>query len=62
MQQIPIPTPTAAQRAAIEELVRRLLDARGQVPQVAVWEAELNALVYQVYGLSAEEIGVVEGS
>jgi hypothetical protein len=40
---------------------RRLLDARGQGPQVAAWEAELNALVYQVYGLSAAEIGVVEG-
>lgn len=61
MERIPIPDPTPDQRAAIEGLVRRLLDARGQGPQVAAWEAELNALVYQVYGLTAEEIKVVEG-
>ncbi|HQE92161.1 MAG TPA: TaqI-like C-terminal specificity domain-containing protein [Anaerolineae bacterium] len=62
VSQIPIPDPTPDQRAAIEGLVRRLLDARGQGPQVSAWEAELNALVYQVYGLTAEEIKVVEGS
>jgi len=61
MERIPIPDPTAEQRAAIEGLVRRLLDARGQGPQVSAWEGELNRWVYQVYGLSAEEIGVVEG-
>ncbi len=59
--QFPVPEPTPDQRAAIETLVRRILDARGQGPQVAAWEAELNALVYQVYGLTAEEIKIVEG-
>jgi ribosome biogenesis protein Nip4 len=52
--------PTAEQRAAIEGLVRRLLDARGQGPQASAWEAEPNRWVYQVYGLSAGKIGVVE--
>ncbi len=61
MERIPIPDPTPDQRAAIEGLVRKLLDARGQGPQVAAWEAELNARVYQVYGLTAEEIAVIEG-
>jgi adenine-specific DNA-methyltransferase len=61
LSQIPIPTPTFAQRAAIESLVRRLLDAKGQGLQVAEWERELNALVYEVYGLTEGEIGVVEG-
>ncbi len=61
IEQIPIADPPPDQRAAIEGLVRHLLDARGQGPQVAAWEAELNALVYQVYGLTAEEIRVVEG-
>ena len=61
LERFPIPTPTANQRAAIEELVRRLLDTRGQGPQVSAWEAELNAHVYQVYELSVEEIRVVEG-
>ena len=30
-------------------------------PQVAEWERELNAVVYKLYGLTEEEIGVVEG-
>ena len=59
--QIPIPDTTPAQRAAIESLVRKLLDAKGQGSQVAEWERELNALVYELYGLTEEEIGVVEG-
>ena len=29
--------------------------------QVAKWERELNALVYDLYGLTGEEIGIVEG-
>jgi len=61
MEQVPIPDATPAQRAAIEALVHKLLDAGGQGPQVAEWERELNALVYEVYGLTEEEIGVVEG-
>ena len=61
LSQIPIPDTTPAQRAAIESLVRKLLDAEGQGPQVAEWERELNALVYELYGLTEEEIGVVEG-
>jgi len=61
MEQVPIPDVTPAQRAAIKVLVRKLLDAEGQGPQVAEWERELNALVYELYGLTAEEIGIVEG-
>ena len=34
---------------------------RRQGPQVLEWERELNALVYELYGLTEEEIGVVEG-
>jgi len=58
---IPIPPATPAQRAAIEALVRKLLDAKGQGPQVAEWERELNEVVYEVYGLTEGEIVVVEG-
>ena len=29
--------------------------------QVAEWEQELNALAYELYGLSEEEITIVEG-
>jgi len=60
-EQLPIINATPAQRAAIETLVRKLLDAKGQGPQVAEWERELNALVYELYGLTEEEIAVVEG-
>ncbi|MGA9350311.1 MAG: TaqI-like C-terminal specificity domain-containing protein [Anaerolineae bacterium] len=61
LSQLAIPDATLAQRAAIEALVRKLLDAKGQGPQVAEWERELNALVYELYGLTEGEIGVVEG-
>ena len=44
-----------------QSLVRKLLDAGGQGPQVAEWERDLNALVYELYGVTEEEIGVVEG-
>ena len=61
LRQIPIPSASPAQCAPIEALVRNLLDTEGQGPQVAEWERELNALVYELYGLTEEEIGIVEG-
>ncbi len=60
--QIPIPDAPKARRAAIEGVVHKLLDAEGQGPQVAEWERELNRLVYQVYGLTDEEITLIEGA
>jgi hypothetical protein len=60
VKQVPIPEPTEPQREAIEALVRKLLDAEGQGPHVEEWERELNALVYQVYGLTDDEIAIVE--
>ena len=60
IEQIPIPTPPLAQHEAIGALVRKLLDAKGQGPQVAEWERELNAVVYEVYGLTSAETAVVE--
>lgn len=42
-------------------LARKLSDAEGQGPQVEEWERELNALVYEVYGLTEDEISLVEG-
>jgi len=60
LEQVPIPTPGKAQREAIEALVRKLLDAEGQGPHVDEWERELNALVYEVYGLTEDEIAIVE--
>ena len=42
-------------------LGHQLLDVQGQGPQVAEWERELNALVYEFYGLAEKEIALVEG-
>jgi len=58
---LPMPHTISAHRTAVESLVRKLLAARGEEPQVAEWERELNALVYQVYRLTNEEIAIVEG-
>jgi very-short-patch-repair endonuclease len=60
LKDFPIAVPTASQRAAIEALVCKLLDAKGQGPQVQEWEKELNRLVYKLYGLTAEEIRIIE--
>ncbi len=62
MSQIPIPNANSEQRETMESLVRQLLDARGMGPQVAAWERELNEIVYRLYDLTEEEIGLVEES
>ncbi len=54
MSKLPIPNASPADRAAIEVLVQRCLDAKGQGPQVAEWEAEINARVARLYGLPAD--------
>ena len=58
--QIPIPDTLRVQATVVGQLVRNLLSARGEGPQVAEWERELNALVYQAYGLSGEGIAIIE--
>lgn len=60
ISQLPITTPTCDLRATIEAVVHRLLNLRRQGPEIAGLEAELNALVYQVYGLTEEEIALIE--
>jgi hypothetical protein len=60
MEQVPIPAASEQQHEAIEALVRKLLEAQGQGPHIEEWERELNALVYEVYGLTEEEIAIVE--
>lgn len=62
IEQIPIPTPTPSQRVTAETIVRKLLETKGQGAQVTEWETELNALVYEAYGLTAAEITLIEES
>ena len=61
--QIPIPPATPTQRTAIESLVTRILDAKRADPgaDTAALEAEIDQLVYGLYGLTEEEITVVAG-
>jgi hypothetical protein len=60
MKQIPIPAAPSAERAAISLLVEKCVEARGQGAGVAGWEAEINERVGRLYGLTAEEIKIVE--
>lgn len=59
--EIPIPTVAADLRAEIESTVRGVLDVRGQGESVAALEKQLNALVYRAYGLTPDEIRLIEG-
>ena len=60
MEQLPIPTATDTQKAPIIERVRKIL-ADPDSPEVPRLEAEIDRLVYELYGLSEVEIAVVEG-
>ena len=57
---IPIYPATDAQQAPIIERVQKILAAPGS-PDVPQLEAEIDRLVYDLYGLTEDEIAVVEG-
>jgi hypothetical protein len=63
IKQIPIAAATPEQRAALEALVDEILAAKRADAQadVAAQEDEIDRLVYGLYGLSANEIAIVEG-
>jgi type I restriction-modification system DNA methylase subunit len=60
MGQLPIPSATATQKAPIIERVRKIL-ANPDSPAVPRLESEIDALVYKLYGLTKDEIALVEG-
>ncbi|MHB8630214.1 MAG: TaqI-like C-terminal specificity domain-containing protein [Aggregatilineales bacterium] len=60
VSQIPIPTVVPTLRMDIESVVRELLNAYGQGPQVAELELQLKALAYRAYGLTEAEIHLIE--
>jgi len=64
ISQIPIPTASNVQQQAIESLVTRILAAKQTDPKsdTTVLESEVDALVYGLYGLTEEEIAIVEGT
>ena len=64
MIQIPIPSASRADQAALEALVDRILAAKRANPlaDVSAWEREIDERVYRLYGLTPEEIKIVEES
>jgi hypothetical protein len=59
VSQIPIPTAPTPERKAIETLVQQCIDAQGQSTKIAGWEVEIDARVARLYGLTPEEIEIV---
>ena len=59
----PIPNPDKALKRAVELAVEKLLDDRTIRPDSDTSEAEahIDSLVYTLYGLTPEEIAIVEG-
>jgi adenine-specific DNA-methyltransferase len=62
--QIPIPSTSQADKAALEALVDRILAAKQADPQADVTdlEREIDEHVYRLYGLTPDEIRIVEES
>lgn len=60
---IPICKPTPDIQTSITKLVERILAAKRANPQADTfkWEKEIDALVYQLYGLTEDEVKIVEG-
>jgi hypothetical protein len=57
---LPIPEATSHQRDDLQRRVSRLLDLNGQGPEARRLEGEVNQLVYRLFDLTAEEIGLIE--
>jgi len=63
LKTLPIKTATASEQAPLITLVDRILAARRTNPQADTieWEREIDQMIYQLYGLTGEEIRIVEG-
>lgn len=64
VEQIPVPGALAGKRAAVVGLVERVLAAKRTDAQanVAALEQEIDDRVYRLYGLTKDEIKLVEES
>lgn len=60
--QFPIAEISEERQAAVMELVQQILAVKATDPQadISALEGEIDALVYQLYGLTPEEIAIVE--
>lgn len=64
IENIPIPIVTKSKRQHIITLVDHILTTKKANPQAdtSEWEKEIDRLVYELYGLTEEEIKIVEGN
>ncbi len=63
IKQLPIPDAPPEKQKTVERLVDRIIAAKQRDPEtdVRVLEREIDQLVYTLYGLTPEEIKIVEG-
>ena len=63
LKQLPIPTATPEQQSPIIALVDKILAAKRANPHAdtSAWEREIDGLMYELYGLTEDEVKVVEG-
>lgn len=63
-RKLPVPDVTADKQAPVVKLVDKILAVKrtNLAADVSAFEAEIDALVYNLYGLTPEEIAIVEGS
>ena len=59
MEKVPIANRTAAQKAELSRIVAQIL-AASDSDNVRALEKEIDAIVYRLYGLSEEEIALIE--
>ncbi|MHC5746946.1 MAG: Eco57I restriction-modification methylase domain-containing protein [Nostoc sp.] len=57
VEKLPVPTASESDRLAIEALVQKCLDHKGQ--GVEEWKAEIDDRVAHLYGLTAEEMKII---
>lgn len=57
---LPIPEPTSHQRNDLQRRVNKPLEVNGQGPEAWRLEHEVNQLVYRLFDLRTEEIGLIE--
>ena len=64
VSELPIPAVPTEKQKPVERLVERILSAKQRAAgaDVSALERELDELVYALYGLTAEEIKLVEES
>lgn len=62
IKEFPLPAVTESQKQTIIELVDKVLSAKKDNPQAntGAWETELDKLVYELYGLTEDEIKIIE--